>query len=176
MSFRLLEAETRYTTTEKEALVVLRCFEEVRWLVVRAAYDVMLYTDYTVLLSVLKGDTPTYRLTRWQYRLGDYDFVVHYVPGKKMYVADGLSRLLGSGHYGESNEIFDLQVLAVETQRIAYAEEVLTNDMVKQLDQYDNWATDDWYGHITYYLITGEIPNDSECGDYSRAYKRRIRH
>lgn len=35
MSFRLEDAETRYDTTEREALAVVRCLAEVRWLVTR---------------------------------------------------------------------------------------------------------------------------------------------
>lgn len=52
MSFRLEDAKTRYDTTEREALVVVRCLAEVRWLVTRSRYPTKLYTDHSALESI----------------------------------------------------------------------------------------------------------------------------
>ena len=38
ISKQLAKLETRYSATEREALAVLRCLEEVRWLVVGSPY------------------------------------------------------------------------------------------------------------------------------------------
>ena len=52
MSFRLEDAETRYDTTEREALAVVRCLAEVRWLVTGSEYPTKLYTDHSALESI----------------------------------------------------------------------------------------------------------------------------
>ncbi len=49
MSFRLEDAETRYDTTEREALAVVRCLAEVRLLVTRSEYPTKLYTNHSAL-------------------------------------------------------------------------------------------------------------------------------
>lgn len=77
LSFRLADAETRYDTTERECLAVVRDFAEVRWLVVGNPYPVLLYTDHQALDSILtKGSDGHGRVARWQDRLGEYDFLV----------------------------------------------------------------------------------------------------
>ena len=53
MSFCLEDAETRYDTTEREALAVVRCLAEVRWLVTGSKYPTKLYTDHSALESIL---------------------------------------------------------------------------------------------------------------------------
>ena len=40
ISKRLLSAETQYSTTEREALGILRCLEEVRWLVLGSLFPI----------------------------------------------------------------------------------------------------------------------------------------
>ena len=52
MSFCLEDAETRYDTTKKEALAVVRCVAEVRWLVTRSEYPTKLYTNHFALESI----------------------------------------------------------------------------------------------------------------------------
>lgn len=52
MSFRLEDVETKYDTTEKEALAVVRCLAKVRWLVTGSEYPTKLYTDHSALESI----------------------------------------------------------------------------------------------------------------------------
>lgn len=52
ISYRLIPAETRYHTTEREALAVLRSLEESRCLVLGPAFPVKRYTDHMALLNV----------------------------------------------------------------------------------------------------------------------------
>ena len=49
MSFRLENAETRYDTTEREALAVVRCLAEVRLMVTGSKYPTKLYTNHSTL-------------------------------------------------------------------------------------------------------------------------------
>ena len=46
ISFKLKEAETRYYTTEREALAVVRCMAEVKCFIMGHEYSIMLYTGY----------------------------------------------------------------------------------------------------------------------------------
>jgi len=46
MSFKLSDVETRYTTTEREALTVVRYIAEVCWLIIRNPFPLKVYTDH----------------------------------------------------------------------------------------------------------------------------------
>jgi len=98
MSFKLSDVETRYTTTEREALAVVRCLAEVRWLVVGSPSPTKVYTDHTALLSTLTNGPDSHgKVSRWLDRLSEYDIEVHHRPGKSniIQIADGFSRLTG---------------------------------------------------------------------------------
>ena len=43
MSFRLSDVETRYSNSEREALVVVRCLAEVRWMVMASDHAILVY-------------------------------------------------------------------------------------------------------------------------------------
>ena len=53
LSFKLEEAETRYSTTEREALAVVRCLAEVKSYVMGHKFPTMIYTDHKALESIL---------------------------------------------------------------------------------------------------------------------------
>ena len=56
VSQRLSDAEQKYLNTEREALAVLRGLEGCHSLIVQSPVRVMVYVEYLVLLSVLKGE------------------------------------------------------------------------------------------------------------------------
>ena len=89
----LLSAETRYSTTEREALAILRCLEKVRWLILGSPYAKKVYTDHSALLCLLKKNDAHRRIVRWQVMLSEYDFVYIHLPGRENASADGLSRM-----------------------------------------------------------------------------------
>ena len=93
ISKRLADAETRYTTTEQEALAVVRCLAEVRWLVLGARFPTKVYTDHSALITLLKHDDAHVRIGKWQVKLAEYDLQYVHVPGSQNVIADGLSRL-----------------------------------------------------------------------------------
>ncbi|KAG0644459.1 hypothetical protein HOY80DRAFT_866948, partial [Tuber brumale] len=49
ISKRFLLAETRYSATEREAWAILRCLEEVRWLVLGSTFSTKVFTDHQAL-------------------------------------------------------------------------------------------------------------------------------
>lgn len=97
ISFKLEDAETRYSNSEREALAVVRCMAEVRWMVISSPYPIFVYTDHEALKVLLTGlDNDAHgRIAKWQERLGEYNFrLIHRACRVNfMGIADGLSRL-----------------------------------------------------------------------------------
>jgi hypothetical protein len=54
LSKRLADAETRYTTTERDASAVVRYLKEVRWIILGSDFPFFVYTDYSALVNLLK--------------------------------------------------------------------------------------------------------------------------
>jgi len=111
ISFRLAEVESRYSNSEREALAVIRCLAEVRWMIIASPYPVFVYTDHEALKTLLTGpDNDAHgRIAKWQERLGEYDIRLLHRPARThfMAIADGLSRLptrLLSSHFAEDVE------------------------------------------------------------------------
>jgi len=93
ISLRLEGAETRYSTTEQETLAVLRCLQEVSWLVQGSAYPVLVYTDHSALIYLLRHDDAHGKIARWQQKLSQFDVEYVHIPGSQNVIADGLSRM-----------------------------------------------------------------------------------
>ena len=97
ISFRLSDAESRYSNSEREALAVIRCLAEVRWMVIASPYPVFVYTDHEALKTLLTGvDNDAHgRIAKWQERLSEYDIRLLHRSAKTHFIgiADGLSRL-----------------------------------------------------------------------------------
>ena len=96
MSYQLLDAETRYSNSERECYAIVRSLAEVRWLVVGSKYPVMVYTDHEALKALFKtGNTESGRIATWMDRLGEYDLKVFHRPSRDPHIgiADGLSRM-----------------------------------------------------------------------------------
>ncbi|KAH0607822.1 uncharacterized protein H6S33_002856 [Morchella sextelata] len=156
-------AETRYHTTEREALAVVRALSEVRWLVLGSPHPIKVYTDHQALLSVLKGDEAKGRIARWQMQLAEYDMEIHHVPGSQNVIADGMSRL-STRWEGECKE---MEVSAVE------------------IEGWKDLVEDEWYGVMVEYKLTGMLPASKIAGkagkeDLSETDKarwlRRLKH
>ena len=97
LSFRLEDPETHYSNSKREALAMVRCLAEVKWMVMTSLYPTLVYTDHEALKVLLTGpDNDAHgRIAKWQERLGEYDFqLLHRTAGTHfMGIADGLSRL-----------------------------------------------------------------------------------
>nr|GEV82678.1 reverse transcriptase domain-containing protein [Tanacetum cinerariifolium] len=85
------QAETNYTTTEKEILAVVYPFEKFR------SYFIMnksiVYTDHSALKYLFSKKDAKARLLRWILLLQEFDFKVIDTKGAANYAADHLSRL-----------------------------------------------------------------------------------
>nr|GEZ72810.1 reverse transcriptase domain-containing protein [Tanacetum cinerariifolium] len=107
------QAETNYTTTEKEMLVVVYAFEKFR------SYPIMnksiVYTDHSALKYLFAKKDAKARLLRWILLLQEFDFKVIDTKGVENYAADHLSRLENPYENDfdpkEINETFPLESL-----------------------------------------------------------------
>ncbi|GKF65212.1 reverse transcriptase domain-containing protein [Tanacetum coccineum] len=120
----MTEAETNYTTTEKEMLAVVYAFEKFRsYLIMNKS---VVYTDHSALKYIFNKKDAKARLLRWVLLLQEFDFKVIDTKGAENYAADHLSRVVDGkealeileachsgptgGHYGANftaKKVFD---------------------------------------------------------------------
>ncbi|GKD40745.1 reverse transcriptase domain-containing protein, partial [Tanacetum coccineum] len=113
----MTEAETNYTTTEKEMLAVVYAFEKFRsYLIMNKS---VVYTDHSALKYLFNKKDAKARLLRWVLLLQEFDFKVIDTKGAKNYAADHLSRLENPyeniSDPKEITETFPLETLNVLT-------------------------------------------------------------
>ncbi|CAH1723231.1 unnamed protein product [Aphis gossypii] len=86
----LKPAETRYTTTEQEALAIVYCCAKFRQYII--GHNTIVQTDHHALTFMRKCRLTSGRLTRWSLALQEYDLTIEYIPGKLNVAADTLTR------------------------------------------------------------------------------------
>lgn len=100
LSRKLSSVEQTYSATEKEFLAVLWGVERLHQFLYGRPFVVR--TDHQCLRQLLtngvEGGSAPCRVIRWAMRLLYYNFQVEYLPGKKNFVADALSRLPSDDH------------------------------------------------------------------------------
>nr|GEY76458.1 uncharacterized protein [Tanacetum cinerariifolium] len=109
----MTQAETNYTTTEKEMLAVVYAFKKFcSYLIMNKS---IVYTDRSALKYLFSNKDVKARLLRWILLLQEFDFKVIDTKGAENYAADHLSRL--ENPYKnvfdpkEINETFPLEIL-----------------------------------------------------------------
>ncbi|GJX40897.1 reverse transcriptase domain-containing protein [Tanacetum coccineum] len=115
----MTEAETNYTTTEKEMLAVVYAFEKFRsYLIMNKS---VVYTDHSALKYLFNKKDAKARLLRWVLLLQEFDFKVIDTKGAENYAADHLSRLENPYENifdpKEITETFPLETLSVLTYK-----------------------------------------------------------
>nr|GFC18332.1 reverse transcriptase domain-containing protein [Tanacetum cinerariifolium] len=85
------QAETNYTTTEKEMLAVVYAFENFHSYLIM--YKSIVYTDHSALKYLFAKKDAKARLLRWILLLQEFDFKVIDTRGAENYAADHLSCL-----------------------------------------------------------------------------------
>lgn len=91
-SYTFSKSELNYTTTEKEAMAVLKAVHYFRSYVEGAPFK--LFTDHQALTHLLNMTQPKGRLARWVNELQQFQFDIIHRPGSSLTDADALSRLL----------------------------------------------------------------------------------
>nr|GFA29732.1 DNA-directed DNA polymerase [Tanacetum cinerariifolium] len=113
------DAETNYTTTEKEMLAVVYAYEKFRlYLIMNKS---IVHTDHSALKYLLAKKDAKARLLRWVLLLQEFDFQVLDIKGAKNLAANHLSRLENPYENvldpKEINETFPLETLSMVTFR-----------------------------------------------------------
>nr|GEY45407.1 reverse transcriptase domain-containing protein [Tanacetum cinerariifolium] len=113
------DAETNYTTTEKEMLAVVYAFEKFRsYLIMNKS---IVHTDHSALKYLFAKKDAKARLLRWVLLLQEFNFKVLDTKGAENLAADHLSRLENPYEnvldLKEINETFPLETLSMVTFR-----------------------------------------------------------
>lgn len=135
-SRKLLKAEVKYTTTEKECLAVIFAIEKFRGYIESTKFKV--YTDHSALTWLFRQTNLPDRLGRWVLKFAQYDFEVIHRKGTMNVVPDALSRafpteattepdLRPSQEPTELNPVCVLECLPCESDD-------LYNDMIKRVN------------------------------------------
>ena len=176
ISKRLEPAETRYSTTEQEALAVVRCLAEVRWLVLGAQYPTKVYTDHSALISVLRHDDAHGRIGKWQMKLSEYDVEYVHVPGTQNVIADGMSRL-PARYFKKGDPRLETEREGVGTAVVEKLgggkTEIWEVAAVTEGErtQWEKWLESEWYGDVVRYLLVGSL----EGADLTARGRRMVR-
>nr|GEV86752.1 reverse transcriptase domain-containing protein [Tanacetum cinerariifolium] len=109
----MIEAESNYTTTEKEMLAVVYAFEKFRsYLIMNKS---IVYTDHSAHKYLFAKKDAKARLLRWILLLQEFDFKGIDTKGAENYAADHLSRLENPYENvfdpKEINEFFPLETI-----------------------------------------------------------------
>ncbi|GJS38884.1 reverse transcriptase domain-containing protein [Tanacetum coccineum] len=115
----MTEAESNYTTTEKEMLAVVYTFEKFRSYLIMN--KIIVYMDHSTLKYLFAKNDAKARLLRWVLFLQEFDFKVIDTKGAENYAADHLSRLENPYENvfdpKEINKKFPLETLNMVTSR-----------------------------------------------------------
>ena len=87
-SRKLTDAQTRYTTTERELLSIVETLKEFRTILL--GQKIVIHTDHQ---NLTYKQFNSERVMRWRLYIEEYSPDLQYIPGDKNVVADALSRL-----------------------------------------------------------------------------------
>ncbi|XP_074296719.1 uncharacterized protein LOC141627257 [Silene latifolia] len=131
------DAQTNYSTTEKELLAVVFAMEKFRTYLVGA--KVIVFTDHVALRHLLIKKESKPRLIRWILLLQEFDMEIRDKKGVENVVADHLSRLIN-----------------LNVDNGLPINDYLPDDHLLSL----SLGEAPWYADIVNYLVSGIIPYD----------------
>ncbi|KAF8761053.1 hypothetical protein RHS01_00627 [Rhizoctonia solani] len=94
MSKSFSGAEVNYDTHDKELLAIIKALEEWRIFLEATDKPIQVFTDHQNLEYWMQARTFNRRHARWRIFLSDFNFEIHYCPGKQSGKPDALSRRL----------------------------------------------------------------------------------
>ncbi|KAF8752650.1 hypothetical protein RHS01_07611 [Rhizoctonia solani] len=94
MSKSFSGAEANYDTHDKELLAIIKALEEWRIFLEATDKPIQVFTDHRNLEYWMQAQTFNRRHARWRIFLSDFNFEIHYRPGKQSGKPDALSRRL----------------------------------------------------------------------------------
>ncbi|KAF8752081.1 hypothetical protein RHS01_08076 [Rhizoctonia solani] len=94
MSKSFSGAKANYNTHNKELLAIIKALEEWRIFLEATNKPIQVFTDHCNLEYWMQARTFNRRHARWRVFLSDFNFKIHYCPGKQSGKPDALSRRL----------------------------------------------------------------------------------
>ncbi|QRW23068.1 Retrotransposable element Tf2 protein [Rhizoctonia solani] len=94
MSKSFSGAKTNYDTHNKELLAIIKALEEWRIFLEATGKPIQVFTDHRNLEYWMQARTFNQRHARWRIFLSNFNFEIHYCPGKQSGKPDALSRRL----------------------------------------------------------------------------------
>ena len=91
-SRKLLPAERKYSTIEKEALSLIKAIEHFNIYFSPSLFPIQVFTDHNPLIFINKCKNKNQRILRWSLLLQEYDLRLQHISGKSNIVPDVLSR------------------------------------------------------------------------------------
>lgn len=155
LSFRLADAETRYSNSERECLAVVRCLAEIKWLIIGSKYSTMVYSDHSALQAMFeKGESEKARINGWLDCLGEFDLHLVHRPSKDQHIglADGLSRMPTRLTF--MTDIDDKERLAFAAVKMQ-THTTPIKILAQQHDRLQRYRDSPLYAHLVEYLQTG---------------------
>ncbi|CAK1590784.1 unnamed protein product [Parnassius mnemosyne] len=106
-SSTLNDAETRYSTIEKELLAIVWSVKIFRPYLYGGKFTI--FTDHRPLAWLNSIKEPNSKLTRWKLRLAEFDYDIVYKNGKQNFVADALCHVKVNA-LGEDQKLMKVNV------------------------------------------------------------------
>ena len=176
LSYRLNDAETRYSNSERECLATVKCLAKVRWLVIGSKYSVIIYSDHEALKPIFAtGQTEKGRVATWLDRLDEFDSKVVHRPSRDQHIglADGLSQLperMSTSRTPDLVEKLAMPVLHSETlQQHTHPLSTLSKN-----DNLEKFRRSPMYHQLVDYLEGGE--EELAKAEVPRNRRRSLRH
>jgi len=90
-SYTFNKHEINYSTTEKEALAVVKALKYFQGLI--DGKSILIHTDHQALKYIIEANEPKGRLARWQNYIQSFDITINHRRGMHLTDADAISRL-----------------------------------------------------------------------------------
>lgn len=92
-SRKLLAAERKYSTIEKEALALVRTLVHFKPYVTNFSFPIEIWTDHNPLVFIERMKGANQRILRWALQLQEFSLVIKHIKGSENRIPDALSRI-----------------------------------------------------------------------------------
>ena len=157
----LIDAETRYSTTELECLAIYYAVKDCEYYLQGVPFKVV--TDHKPLVGTFVKhlhEIENARLLRYREKLAHYSFTVSYVPGKTHLIADALSR----APVFAPSETDVISVNASLVKQLSTSDPALSSFKTAA-------AADSQYTAVVNFLVSGIDPKDFPPNHPAQAFR-----